>query len=400
MNPRRGVSRSVYIAGVVILVLLVVAGAVVLTQKPAGSTSSVVKGSLTVGSFSFGGAANLANAGQSAEWLAQDLPYFSQNGLQVTMDGLQSSAVILQALQSGSINIADMAATEPVKLTALGEANFTAIMANGANDCYNCTGGFFIATTNAITNINQLQGANIGISGVGGADQLAAIYVLNSLGVDFNPATGINWVAVGAPAARVAGMKQGTIQGTVTTTQNLAAIEALPNAHILVNTTTFAANQPPAVPGLIVQTSFLKSHTALLQEFVTSLIEANRAFATNESLWVQSAMKANSALNTTTAEATYSGFARGFSINGGINVTKAQLGIEYYYTSSEFKSQSVPVITAQHFVNITLVDNALRMLGVSSAFDLPGRTIASATTTSAIPAAILPLRDLEGRVAL
>lgn len=432
MQFRRGVSRTALIAGVVIIVLIAVAGAFVLgnrsssttsttssssTSSAAGGSSSasssgvssttssstskttpIVKGSLTLGTFSSGGAANLANAGQSAEWLAEDLPFFAQNGLNVTIDGLQSSTVILQALQSGSINIGDMAATEPVKLTALHEANFTAIMGVGADDCYSCTGGFFLAVSNSITNIDQLKGANIGISAVGGSDQLSLIYVLTDLGVNFNPTTGINWVAVGTPAARLAGMQAGTLQGTVTTTQNLAGVEALPNAHILINSSQFAAAEPPAVPGLIVQTSFLQSHTALLQEFVTSLIEANRAFASNESLWVQDAMKAMPSDNASVLQGIYAGYAHGFSINGGINMTSATRGIQYYYTTTEYINETVPTITAQQFVNTTLVDNTLNMLGVSSAFDIPNPSVATATTTTGMPYAILPLRYLEGEV--
>ena len=167
----------------------------------------------------------------------------------MTIDALQSSAVILQALESGSINIADITATEAFKTTALGQANFTAIMGDGATDCFTCLGGFFIIGKSSITNVSDLQGKNVGISGVGGADQQEAIAVLKALHVTYNPATAINWVPVSSVQARVAGLQQGSLDATVTTAQNLPALDAIPNLTFIVNATTFAQLAPPVVPG-------------------------------------------------------------------------------------------------------------------------------------------------------
>jgi len=418
---RSGVARSSYVAVAAIVIIILVGGAYFLVVAPAAnsstststsssgtlttsasksttSTTTIVKGNIRLGTFGSGSLPNLSNAGQSAEWLTNGLGYFQKAGVNVTIVPLQSSAVILQALQANQVDVADIGATEPVKLTALGQANFTAIMSVGASDCFTCTGGFFIATKNNIANINQLQGANIGISGAGGSDQVAAINVLKAMGANFNPSSAINWIAVNTPAARIAGLQQGSLDAVITSTQNLAAVEAMSNVHILVNSSTFLQYSPPVVPGLIVKTSFLQGNTALLQEFVTALIKGNREFASNQTAWVSLAMKANPALNVTAAGATYAGFAHGFSINGGINMTKTQLGMNYLYTTQEYITQNVPMIGAQRFVNTTLVDNTLRMLGVSSAFDGIGRTVASATTTTAIMVqAVVPLQRLAGR---
>jgi len=315
----------------------------------------------------------------------------------MTIDALQSSAVILQALQSGSVNIADITATEAFKTTALGQANFTAIMGDAATDCFTCIGGFFIIGKSSITNVSQLQGKNVGVSGVGGSDQQQAIAVLKALGVTYNPSTAINWVPVSSVQARVAGLQQGSLDATVTTAQNLPALNAIPNLTFIVNSTTFATLAPPVIPALIVKTSFLQSNTALLQEFVKGLIVANRAFASNMTLWLNLAEKARPDMNSTQLTALYKGYTQGFAINGGINMTRAQQGVNYLYTTSEFTGQNVPVISAQKFVNTTLVDNALRQLGVISAFDGIGRTISGATTTNTLAMAVLPLQSLVER---
>jgi ABC-type nitrate/sulfonate/bicarbonate transport system substrate-binding protein len=409
MNLRRGVSRATYAIIGIVLILIVVAGGYVLltpaksstTTTPSttssASTTPLVKGNLILGTFGTGTTANVANAGQSAEWLANDAGYYQQQGVNLTIDALQSSAVILQALESGSINIADISATEAFKTTALGQANFTAIMGDGASDCFTCAGGFFIIGKSSITSVSQLQGKNVGISGVGGADQTAAIAVLKALGVSYNPATAINWVPVSTVQARVAGLQQGSLDATVTTAQNLPALDTIPNLTMIVNATTFAELEPPAVPGILVKTSFLQGNTALLQEFVRALIIANRAFASNMTLWLNLAEKARPDMNSTQLTALYDGYAHGFAINGGINMSRAQQGVNYLYTTSEFTSENVPVITAQQFVNTTLVDNVLRQLGVISAFDGIGRTISGATTTSTLAMAVLPLQSLVDR---
>jgi len=422
MELRRGVSRSTYVALVVVLVLVVVAGVYVFMAPGTGtssagaspttqsvaptstptttsstSKSTIVQGSLILGTFGTGSQANVANAGQSAEWLGVPLGIYQQQGVNLTIDALQSSAVILQALQSGSINIADIAATEAFKETALGQANFTAIMGDGANDCFTCAGGFFIIGKSSITSIAQLQGKNVGISGVGGADQLEAISVLKAMGVTYDPSTAISWVPVSTPQARVAGLLQGSLDATVTTAQNLPALASVPNLTMIVNATTFARYEPPVVPGIIVKTDFLKTHTALLQEFVKALIMGNRYFASNETAWLNLAEKARPDMNSTQLTALYNGYTHGFAINGGINMTRAQLGINYLYTTQEFITQNVPTMSAQQFVNTTLVDNALRQLGVISAFDTVGRTITGATTTTALGMAVLPLLAADRR---
>lgn len=350
---------------------------------------------MILGTFGATSEANVANAGQSAEWLANPGGYYQQQGVNVTIDALQSSTTILQALQSGSINIADLGTpTEAFKTTALGQANFTSIMGEGASDCFTCVGGFFIIGKSSITNISQLQGKNVGVSGVGGADQTEAIAVLKALGVTYNPATAINWVPVSSVQARVAGLQQGSLDATVTTAQNLPALNAIPNLTFIVNATTMARLAPPALPGLIVKTSFLQSNTALVQEFVKGLIIANRAFASNMTLWLNLAEKARPDMNSSQLTALYNGYTHGFTINGGINMTRAQQGVNYLYTTNEFTSENVPVITAAQFVNTTLVDNVLRQLGVISAFDGIGRTVSGATTTTTLAMAVLPLQSL------
>jgi ABC-type nitrate/sulfonate/bicarbonate transport system substrate-binding protein len=413
MNLRRGVSQVTYAVVGVVLILIIIAGGYVLltpaktssstssttsnTSSTTTSTTPVVKGSLILGTFGSGSIANVANAGQSAEWLANPGGFYQQQGVNVTIDALQSSAVILQALESGSINVADVSATEAFKTTALGQANFTAIMGEGASDCFTCLGGFFIIGKSSITNVSDLQGKNVGISGVGGQDQQEAIAVLKALNVPYNPATAINWVPVSTVQARVAGLQQGSLDATVTTAQNLPALDAIPNLTFIVNATTFATLAPPVVPGIIVKTSFLQSNTALLQEFVKGLIVANRAFASNMTIWLNLAEKARPDMNSTQLTTLYNGYTHGFTINGGINMTRAQLGVNYLYTTSEFTSQNVPVMSAQQFVNTTLVDNVLRQLGVVSAFDGIGRTVSGATTTSTLAMAVLPLQSLVGR---
>jgi ABC-type taurine transport system substrate-binding protein len=410
MNLRRGISRSTYaIIGVILILIVVGGGYALLAPKTSSSTTSssssasltsssttpIVQGNLILGTFGLGPKANVANAGQSAEWLAVPGGFYQQQGVNLTIDALQSSVVILQALESGSINIADISATEAFKTTALGQANFTSIMGDEANDCFTCAGGFFIIGKSSITNLSQLAGKNVGVSGVGGADQVAAIAVLKALNVTYNPATAINWVAVSTTQARVAGLAQGSLDATVTTAQNLPALDTIPNLTMIVNATTFAKYEPPAVPGIIVKTSFLQSHVALLQEFVRGLILANRAFASNMTLWLNLAETARPDMNASDLTALYNGYTDGFAINGGINMQRAQAGVNYLYTTTEFTSENVPVITAAQFVNTTLVDNVLRQYGVISAFDVIGRTVSGATTSTTLAMAILPLQYLE-----
>ncbi len=410
MNLRRGISRSTYaVIGVILILIVVGGGYALLAPKSSSSTTSsssssastsssttpIVQGNLILGTFGLGDKANVANAGQSAEWLAVPGGFYQQQGVNLTIDALQSSVVILQALESGSINIADISATEAFKTSALGQANFTAIMGDEANDCFTCAGGFFIIGKSSITNLSQLAGKNVGVSGVGGADQVAAIAVLKALNVTYNPATAINWVAVSTTQARVAGLAQGSLDATVTTAQNLPALDTIPNLTMIVNATTFAKYEPPAVPGIVVKTSFLQSHAALLQEFVRGLILANRAFASNMTLWLNLAETARPDMNASELTTLYNGYTHGFAINGGINMQRAQAGVNYLYTTTEFTSENVPVITAAQFVNTTLVDNVLQQYGVISAFDVIGRTVSGAATSTTLAMAILPLEYLE-----
>src|SRR5579863_2814456 len=107
MNLRRGVSNSTYaVIGIVLILIVVAGGYVLLTPAKTSSTSSsgsaststgsststtpLVKGTLILGTFGTGTTANVANAGQSAEWLANNAGFYQQQGVNLTIDALQS----------------------------------------------------------------------------------------------------------------------------------------------------------------------------------------------------------------------------------------------------------------------------------------------------------------------
>jgi len=137
--------------------------------------------------------------------IAQDLGYFDQEGIDVTIEHFESGSINLKALLGRSLDLAD------VETSAL-----LAAIAAGANvriiGTHEWGLHFAFYATQDINSLKDLKGRRFGISGIGGLPHLVVVALLAQDNVS---ADDVQMLAVGGQLARLKALVAGKIDATV-----------------------------------------------------------------------------------------------------------------------------------------------------------------------------------------
>ena len=153
--------------------------------------------------------------------IAQDLGYFDQEGIDVTIEHFESGSINLKALLGRSLDLAD------VETSAL-----LAAIASGADlriiGTHEWGLHFAFYATRGIDSLKDLKGKRFGISGLGGLPHLVVVALLSQDNV--NP-DDVQMLAVGGQLARLRALMAGKIDATVG--EENPEVESDPNVHRL-----------------------------------------------------------------------------------------------------------------------------------------------------------------------
>jgi NitT/TauT family transport system substrate-binding protein len=142
-----------------------------------------------------------SNASATPFFLAQELGYFRDAGLEVSFVTMAGGDVAMAAaLKTGQLDIAVGGATQFMGDLARGVTNGRIVGELTDNN--------YAILANGITDPKQLKGRNFGISGINGGDHLYVVAVLQHYGIGPDD---MNWVPLGVPASRLAGLLAGKV---------------------------------------------------------------------------------------------------------------------------------------------------------------------------------------------
>lgn len=241
-----------------------------------GTLAAAVVGNITACSSSAGKASGQSGSGafhltiadlssttsKVPVYAAKDEGFFAKNGLNVTISSFSGGGSSgIPALASGSAQMALTGATDMASAVASGalKAKYVAEVLGSNYD---------IVTTKSISSISDLAGKKIGISGTGSSDQAFLLGTFKAYGVD---TSGMTFLTVGPPDARLASIGAGKIQATAytSTTRNHASAVA----KVLLR----ADDNKIAFPNSMVAASddLINSHPDVIKAFVKSLDEAS-----------------------------------------------------------------------------------------------------------------------------
>lgn len=179
--------------------------------------------------------------------------------------------VTIQKFQGGGSSSTAALATGAVQVASGGSLNFIGNMARkvigGKLIGESADSQYDVVTSKNITDISQLKGKTIGVSGANSADNIFLRATLDHYGISDKDVT---YLTAGPPAARTTALSAGSIQAT-------ADISSFRQSELKAgNVVLKAEDNPIQVPNVVfwANSSYLKSNSAVLERFVKAVAEA------------------------------------------------------------------------------------------------------------------------------
>lgn len=205
---------------------------------------------------------------QATIWTAKEMGFFAKHGLDVDLVLLVGAPLAVSALVSGETPIVHSGASAVV--TSHLQGSGAVLVAGGANRF-----PYVLFVTDEIKRVEDLKGKKFGVSRIGGADNAAAITVLNRFGIK---ETDVTYVQAGSIPSRLAAMQTNALQATL-----LQAPETLKAKEIgmraLLDFTKLDVEWQQN--GVATTRDYLKKKPDTVRRFLRAFIEASHYNLTN-----------------------------------------------------------------------------------------------------------------------
>ena len=197
-------------------------------------------------------------------YVADTQGYFEEEGLEVTIQGLNGSGAVLQAMAAGQAEIGSPGAAPTILANASGQD--VRYIANTA------PGGLFqlvVPESSGITDASGLAGATIGIATADGNEKNIAAAILAAAGV-----TDFDTLVVGEGATALAGFERGDIDAYAASLDTVAYIEAggLPLTNVTGTSTAYLFGNGLAATG-----AFIDENPEVVAAFLRAMERAVEA---------------------------------------------------------------------------------------------------------------------------
>lgn len=206
--------------------------------------------------------------GHSMLWVTKEAGLFEQNGLDVQLELLRGTNVVLAALVTGQIDIAQNTGTSIVD-AALNAQNLVALGA--FTDRYT----YKLVADPTIRQAAELRSQAFAASPPGSTDGLAARKTLLRLGVDPRD---VNFLSLPDQNARMAAMRQGVAQATIVVPPNDVVMA---KAGFVELADTADLNLPYVGIAPAVRADFLAANRAPLERYMRAMIQGVALYKQN-----------------------------------------------------------------------------------------------------------------------
>lgn len=287
--------------------------------------------------------------------LAEKLGLYEKHGLKLTLVPLDGTPQAIAALNAGQVDLADISIDAALRLRAENDVPIRGIVAGTMGAPY------LIATKDSITTVNDLVGKSYAIADNGSLDHNLTQAVLAAMGV---AADGPQYVAIGAPAARVQALAAGQVDATTVSYGTFLPIKDTAGIHILVSPEDFAAGAPERTKFIAALESTIANKREALQRFVDALIDASRLMATDSTAWVTAMHEARDDLSVENLTTTAAFLGNRWCVNGCMNVEELDKTHTFVYASADFADVKPVAIT--DVIDTSFATKAIETLGAFS----------------------------------
>jgi NitT/TauT family transport system substrate-binding protein len=284
--------------------------------------------------------------------LADTLGYYKAHGVKVTIIALQGTPQAVAALNSGDVDLADIAVDASLRLRATNGVALRAVVSSTLGPPY------LIAVKQDIKNVAGLAGRSFAIADNGSLDHNLTRAVLAKMGVK---ADAVQFVSIGAPAARVQALAAGRIDATTVSYGSFLPVAKTPGLSVLVTPDAFFDAAPIQSKYLVGLEPTIAKKKDAIQRFVDSLIDLSRHYDKDSASWVTAMVPARPDLAKDDLTATTKYLAGRWCVNGCLNKDDLQKTVDFIYSGPDFAG--VKVIKATDVIDESFVLQAIKNLG-------------------------------------
>jgi len=204
--------------------------------------------------------------------LAQQLGYFKEQNLTVTLIDEGSGQGSETEVVAGNVDAGSGAYSHPVELNALGKQIETICqfgIAPGEAEMVDAK------KAGSITSVNDLLGKNLGVTDIGSGTHTITLALLGKAGID---STKEHFVAVGAGDTFIAAIKQQKIDAGMTTEPTISRMIASGDGKVLIDlrtpeTTRAALGGDYPFIGIFAKNDWVNSHKDVAQRLVNAYVK-------------------------------------------------------------------------------------------------------------------------------
>lgn len=293
--------------------------------------------------------------------LAQDLGYFDAEGVNVELIQVTDTPLAVAAIQAGEGEMANVALDAALLLVANDILDLRAV---ASPDKFL---PFLIACKDDVTTVAEMAGRTFGVARVGSLDYTLSNMVMNSN--DLDP-TSVEFVAIGAPAARGEALAAGQIDCT---TMSIGVWLSMPDhtgLHILVPVAEYGDAAPVVNKVNIVTAETLANRGDEVEAVIRALIKLSRDFNANPQAWVDAMLAARQDQTADVLTTLADTFVGAWSVNGGLNADQLNFAVEQIFAGEDFVGLTAPELA--DWVDGTPICNILAELGIDETADVGG----------------------------
>lgn len=205
-------------------------------------------------------------------WIAYEAGYFKKNNVPAELIYIPGGSVIIQAMISGDVKVANMA--PPAAIGAWAKGADLTLIASGVDQLLET-----VVTPVAIRTPADLKGKKIGVSRYGSLTDMALREALrlNNL----QPDKDVTILQAGGEAPRLAALQAGAIDGAMLSGDKKVLAEKM-GFHVVIDLSKLPIYYP--VNGVVASKKFVATNRDAARNFLKSWVEGIKAFKVDEDL--------------------------------------------------------------------------------------------------------------------